>query len=245
MLCDPWITAEDLVGCDCDTAALDEGKLEGFIDAASEVLYLMSGAQFSGTCTETLRPCWSGSTWSLPRPAVINGTWYNLGCGCGSADSCSCGAASSLMLPFDHPTAVTEVKIDGAAFTAFRLHGRRLYRAGSWPCCNDLSQEDTESGTWSVTVEYGLAPPASGRLAARALVTELVRACNGDVCRLPAGATNVVRQGVSIDIEQFSTALLEDQTGLTEVDLFLRAVNPKGLRRRGRFWSPDVPAALG
>lgn len=253
MLCAPWVVEDDLIGCNCDATGLDPGLLGEIINAASEILHLMSGSIYSGPCSETLRPCRAhatvGGPWSYPTwPVLIEGDWMNIGCGCARADTCSCGKANGLYLPFDHPTSAI-VKIDGAVFTAHRLQGRNLYRADgrSWPCCNDLSQADTAAGTWSVAVTHGLTPPAMGRVAARALVVELVRECNGQDCKLPRGTTSFVRQGVSgqtgLTQSAFGQQIL--QSGIYEVDLFLASFNPAGLRRRGRFWSPDVPASVG
>lgn len=251
MICEPWTTETEVAACNCDAGAVTPERLSDLIDSATEVLYLLSGSQFTGTCVTTLRPCHSVGSWptGLPAsgvPALIDGEWWNLGgCGCSTWNSCTCGRVQPLLLPFDYPTAAT-VKIDGAEVTDFRLDGRTLWRQAGWPCCQNLALPDTEPGTWSVTVTHGLPVPASGRAAAAALTAEFVRACTADKsCRLPLGASSVVRQGVTIDSAQFADMLRVGAVGIAEVDLFLAATNPHGLRRRGRFASPDVPATLG
>jgi hypothetical protein len=251
VICQPWITEADLAACDCDATGLAPSRLADLMMAASETLYMLSGSVYSGPCTRVLRPCHALGQGGGPlgqshqMPALIGGQWWNLGgCGCGSWDMCTCRLAGSILLPVDHPISAT-VRIDGAVVTDFRLEGRSLWRR-SWPCCQDLSLPDTQPGTWSVTVVHGLDPPVSGKLAASALAAELVRACQASKsCRLPLGISSAVRQGVTIDASEFAELVSDGHLGLAEVDVFLAAVNPGGLRRRARFVSPDVPASLG
>ena len=246
MICEPWTTEAEVAACNCEPGAVSPERLAGLIDSATETLYLLSGSQFSGTCVTKLRPCSATGGGPVTTPALIDGEWWNLGgCGCSTWNSCTCGRAQPLLLPYDYPTAAT-VLIDGAEVTDFRLDGRTLWRAAGWPCCQNLALPDTEPGTWSVTVTHGLPAPASGRAAAAALTAELVRACTADkTCRLPLGASTVVRQGVTIDSAEFAAMLRVGAVGIAEIDLFLAATNPHGLRQRARFVSPDVPATAG
>ena len=72
-------------------------------------------------------------------------------------------------------------------------------------------------------------------MAARVLTSELVKACTSDTtCRIPTGAVSLTRRGVSYDLTQ-----ADGKTGLTEVDLWLSSVNPKGRARKARIVSPD------
>jgi hypothetical protein len=50
---------------------------------------------------------------------------------------------------------------------------------------------------------------------------------------------------VAIDASQFAALVGAGRLGIAEIDAFLAAVNPAGLRRRAWFASPDVPATLG
>jgi len=254
MLCVPWTTYQELANCGCGAEELDVDRVEELIDAASEALHLLSNSQFTGPCTTVYRPCHSASSsaldwWGSPTvPVRQDGAWLNLGpCGCGAwgPAGCTCGCAA-LHLPVDYPVGVV-VREDGVvlAASAYRLAGRELHRVtGAWRCCQDLSLSDTEVGTWSVTITHGLDPPALGRLAARDLAAELVRACRGVECRLPARTTAVVRQGISYELDP--AGLAEGAVGIYSVDLFLAAVNPEG-RRAGRssFASPSLPETWG
>ena len=53
------------------------------------------------------------------------------------------------------------------------------------------------------------------------LACELTKACSDQPCQLPRGVTSVARQGVTWTLAALSQFLLEGQTGLFEVDLFL------------------------
>ena len=239
MICSPWVTEADVAACNCDTTVIDPARLDDLMASASEICYLLSGSQFSGVCVDTIRP-----------PAhKQNGYGYTYGALFGFAwasyyEDAWCGP-TGLLLPFDHPISAT-VKIDGATVTDFRLDGRILWRETGWPTIQKMGLGDIEPGTWSVTVTHGLTPPVSGVQAAAALTAEMVRACVGDKsCRLPMGTVSVVRQGVSIDTAEFAAMIRAGAVGVAEVDLFLAAVNPNGLRRRGRIYSPDREHRVG
>jgi hypothetical protein len=92
-----------------------------------------------------------------------------------------------------------------------------------------------------VTYQYGSRPPAMGRRAARTLANEIIKAMNGQECRLPERVTSITRQGVSLTVIDPHEFLDKGRTGLYEVDLFLHATNPNGANARSRVFSPDTP----
>lgn len=242
MICNPWPT----IDC-CDTAPSDDLTL-----AASEILYMLSGRQYGGLCQETVRPCSGGSSapyfWPYPTyPVLQGGTWFNIGCGCHVSYDCGCKGFPQVDLGRSDIREIFNVNIDGASISAsaYRLdEGRWLVRTdgNQWPCCQDLGKDIGETGTWYVELEYGLNPPVSGQLAAGKLACELQKACDGDEdCALPSRVTSVVRQGITFAVLDPQDFLTEGRTGLYEVDLFLGAVNPNGLRRRATAWSPGLP----
>lgn len=95
-----------------------------------------------------------------------------------------------------------------------------------------------------VTYTYGALPPAAGRRAARVLANELLKAYSSDAtCRLPDRVTSVSRQGISYTVMDAQDFLKDGRTGLYEVDLFLKAVNPDNARKKPRVFSPDLPRA--
>lgn len=231
------------------------------VEVATEILWALSGRQF-GYCTVTLRPCrqdclvapwpdrwadwWPGSTW--PSPALIGGQWFNLTCGtCG--DTCSCTSISQVLLPgYVESGATVTVKVDGSPLVtgAYRVDDNRyLVRTdgSTWPRCNDLTKDDTKTGTWSVTAKYGHAVPLAGQLAAGELTCEITRALEGEDCRLPRNVVALVRQGVTISYPNVAELYDKQRTGLQMVDLFLTAYNPNRLARRAKTYSVDRPMA--
>jgi hypothetical protein len=231
--------------------------------AATQVLWALSGRQF-GTEQVRLRPCrrgcapelwgpwwglepWSWHGYGYPYPSLWGGQWVNLGCG-GCGRDCTCQALQEAVLPAG-VTAVTEVRVDGVVLTgtAYRLDrdptagGDVLVRldGGSWPLCNDLTLADTEPGTWSVTATYGTDVPELGRLAVGELGCEFLKAMAGEDCRLPAHVVSLARQGVVLNFPDPTELLSEGKLGLVVADRFLLTVNPDGLRRRARVFSPD------
>jgi hypothetical protein len=140
-------------------------------------------------------------------------------------------------------SSIVQIKIDGVAVTGISRvdNNRLLVRTDGqrWPRCNDLSKNDTQAGTWSVTATYGQAVPTSGQMAVGELACEIIKATNGLDCRLPPGVKDLVRQGVTISIPDFGELLKDGRTGLYLVDMFLFSVNPNRLATRSRTYSPD------
>lgn len=256
--CDDWTPFGDWT-CNLTGAAL--AVTGEALTAATEVLYWASGQQF-GLCTQTIRPCrrdcwgmgsynwgrdllptWGGSPFSgWPTPALINGEWFNLVCGaCG--DNCSCTMISEAMLP-GPVWSVTTVKVDGVTLTPdvdYRVDDNRiLVRLGGemWPACNDLSQADTEEGTWSATVEFGQPPPTLGGIAVGALAAEIAKllVCDASCGLSPFFLSSFSRQGVSASFDT------EQEFGnLPAVSLFIRTFNPNGLRGPAVAYNLDGP----
>lgn len=248
--CAPWP-----VRWSCDVSTVSPIITGQAVQFATEVVWALSGRQF-GLCTVTLRPCrracfddsWSSSYSQFPstgdfvRPALIGGRWFNLICG-GCGDGCSCSRVSEVVLPAPVHR-IVEVKIDGAplATGAYRLDNARLLvrvDGGEWPICNDLSKNDTEEGTWSITAEYGTHVPEGGAWAVGELACELISAIGGGDCRLPRNITQLVRQGVTISFPNVVELFKEKATGLYLVDLFIATWNPNRLTARSGVYSVD------
>jgi hypothetical protein len=266
--CSQWIDCDD-VSASCDVAEADIPMLDAVALAASQVMFEISGRQFTGRCEHTVRPCgldvtnpcwlaapwngWTGWPWAWTWDGVAWGWYDGLGvCHCG------CEAIPRVKLAGYPVTEITEVKIDGVVLAANRAGtGGPNYRLDKnqfltrmrdqddphipvyWPACQDLTLNDDQAGTWSVTYMSGIEPPEAGKMAAAALACELLP---GTECKLPSGARRIVRQGITIDrIQPLAQMLLEGSTGIVAIDAFLAAYNPSKLRRRPVIWSPDGP----
>jgi hypothetical protein len=139
---------------------------------------------------------------------------------------------------------IIEVKVDGAPLVtgAYRVDDNRMLvrvDGESWPHCNDLTKADTEVGTWSVTFTVGQPVPEGGKWAVGELACQLIRAKNGEDCRLPRTVSRLVRQGVTIEFPDMIDLFKNGLTGLYLVDLFVKSVNPAGLVQRSRTYSVD------
>lgn len=243
-----WTTAEDVAEC-CNAAESTDGsEFEPFVDTASQLLFTFSGRLFYGLGSKDgMRPpcnprcgcggqVLEGSGYVVPAPRTWD--WWGV---------CSGPCEPSRVLLSGYPVReVTQVKIDGVVLdpSEYRLERNRwLVRKndGVWPSHQNLSLDDTEEDTWSVSYTFGQNPPLAGQDAAKELACQLYKNCNGDAsCAIPQGAVRIVRQGLTIE----RGALRRDPktgawaTGMFAVDMFLNAYNPRGLIRRPMVQSP-------
>lgn len=259
-VCSPWVEPEAVKLCaDCGDLDLNDADVlavvEDAIDVASGLLWALSGRQFSGECEYTVRPCRRSATVGYEPYAGWLDTWaeswgYFGSCGCHSHPeraSCSCGGLSQITLGSDVVSSVSEVKINGAVLdpTAYRVDDYRwLVRIDGehWPCCQDLTKDDTEADTWSVSYLGGVAPPAAGRWAAASYACELAksRLPGAGECQLPKRLQAITRQGVNMLLLDPMSFLDVGRTGVYDVDSFIAAYNPAGLVRRPSVLSPDI-----
>lgn len=215
-----------------------------------------------GVCPVVVRPsvagCVGARTWmsgvvdgggngGLPirsigsfTPHVSGGQWLN-SCGC-IGGGCSCSHVEEIILP-GPVGAIESVKIDGVTIdpTRYRVdNGNRLVSTDPeliWPTCQDMSAMPDAAGAFSVTYYQGAAPNEMTRYAAGLLAVEFYKACSGGKCALPAGVTQIVRGGTTIEIE---TGLFQNgYTGIKQVDAVIRMYNPHGLKAAPRVVSPN------
>lgn len=254
----PSCLEADLTCCPDWDSGYDTAQQDLALLMAQETLRMLTGYR-TANCPVTLRPCRKGcpglATWrtypvgassewagSNLGPTVIEGQWYNIGCGCG-VDDCDCTQVCEVRLPGE-VASVEEVRQDGVVVdpTAYRVdNGNRLVRTDGdcWPLCQDMTVDTDQPNTFSVTYTPGLALDAWGQHALGVLACEYAKAaCGTGKCRLPANVTQVVRQGVTLNLAQnpFPGGL----TGIREVDGYVRRINPHGLAAPSRIFSPDT-----
>lgn len=184
-------------------------------DLAVDVLWALSARQF-GACAEVYRPC--------PRPCADS---YRRG-GCGCNPTCRREGPGVIRLP--GPVArVLYVEFGGVPIDTdtYAVEGDYLYRVGerAWPA-QDLTRPLGQEGTWAVTYERGIDPPPHVARLVGLLTAEFYAACTGGKCRLPRRVQSVTRQGVSFQMADPTSILNEGKTGITEIDMWLSAVNP-------------------
>lgn len=229
----------------CDVSTESPTVTGMAVGYASEVLWSLTGQRF-GLTTVKLRPYhdYARDTpfpagW-LPWPGGYLGVWF--GVGCGSSIYCACDGLRQIKLPAPVHT-ITEVRVDGSPLVSgYRLDNSRLLvrtDGNSWPTGNDITRSDTQTGTWSVTAQYGESIPTGAAIAVGELACEFIRGMSGQDCQLPRGITQLARQGVTITMPDVSTAFEKGLTGLRFVDMFIRTWNPKGIRARAQTYSVD------
>lgn len=248
--CEPWATEADLCPpCQGYSSVLALGAAD-MLQAASDLLYDLSGRQYPGLCTQTVRPC-ARRSGVRRRESAVPGGWNTSWGWCLCGDSCSCAGNQRISLGAYPVVEVTEVKVDGVVLdpSLYRLDDRRVLTRledpdGSnpgWPSTQHLDLADTEDGTWSVSFTWGEDPPPAGVRAAAVLACELAMACDPDTaeqCRLPKRVTSITREGVTMVLSP-SDFLTDGKTGLWEVDLFLAAANPAKVQQRAQVWTPS------
>lgn len=246
--CTTWLTGEDVAEC-CSEAEVGTsyGLLDDAADAASQLLYELSGRRWVGLCSrEGVRPCHGGCTCGvqvLSRGHLVYDPYLYPGTAC-EGRSCWCQDLSRVPLA-GWVREVTQVKIDGVVVdpSVYRVDEHKwLTRVdgGRWPACANGARADTEDGTFSVSYTYGQSPPMAAIAAAKQLACQVYMQCanGGAECDIPAGASRITRQGITIERQFFRRTKEGWQTGLDAVDYFLNTFNPNGLSRRALFFSP-------
>lgn len=232
--CGLWATQDDL-GAPCATGMFAPGLVQRMLQVASDILYELSGGQFSGLCTTTVHPM---SSDCMPRGSLL---WTRM-----RPDERVGGSLGKRITLGVYPlVSVSEVVIDGAVLDpdAYRIEDQRwLTRidGGVWPWVDADWQQDPDA--FRVVCGYGQAPPPAGVAAAAELACQLLLATdpNAEGCVLPQRVQAISRQGVSMAILDPMDFLREGRTGIYLVDLFLEAVNPTAARRRAQVLSPDI-----
>jgi hypothetical protein len=216
---------------------------------ASNLLWAMSGRKYTGetivteryTCT--LRNNRMGPSDKTNSPVLFGGDVYNIPSGDYDeyselvADGLSPDARIKLRgRPVSKIIAIrnkTGQIIDPSSYYLVD-HSTIHIRAGTpWTPCNV-----------EITYAYGIPVPTAGKMAARKLAIEFARLWAGDeACELPQRVTSVSRQGVSYTILDNQEFIDELRTGLYEIDLFLKTVNPDNARRKSKVFSVDTPRA--
>ena len=228
---------------------------------AVAILDGLTGRQFA-QCPVNYRPCgprcaggggymsWpvgtpgvsgAGGPWMIPY--IDAGVWRNCSCSGG----CSCAARCEVPFP-SSVAAVTLVTIDGVELNpdAYRLDSWRgrpmLVRVDGdcWPTCQDMNVGPNEEGAFVITYQPGRALPMAGQIAAGEYACEIAKACVGADCALPQQLASMTRNGVDIQVVDPTLVAENGLTGLSNVDLWIRSVNPARRAQRSRVASVDT-----
>lgn len=183
-------------------------KVDGFALAASDALYVLSGRQFGGARTRTVRAPVGKSRGRTARAGL--GAWW----------------------PVNVVTTVTGILRDGSALV---LDTPEWAWSGG---VNVTVPGRLANQRIEALINWGQDPPASGVLAATALAAELAindpQYDGGNQTRLPGLMTSRSRQGISESFATMLDVLKEGITGIEEVDLFVLEYNQTKTRSRPR-----------
>lgn len=229
----PYVTAEEFIAC-CPAATDMEEDDPAVVDAitdASMVVYYLTGKQFHGTCTTTVRPgCLSGTCYCGCSPRQVNlGLWP-------VTELISVRYGGTLYEDLDLEDMF---HINDWHYLA-RNDGERWLSGNQWAVADSEQDNATDGYVFEVTVEHGLAAPRLLARATKALACQFVLACADQECKLPTRVTAVVRSGISMDIASVSDMLRDGKTGIYEVDLAIQVFNPSKLQSPSFAWHPGI-----
>jgi hypothetical protein len=201
--------------------------------SASYLLWALSGRRYSNprTIVENYE-CPGNLTPGIPHPTLLRGRVYNLCAGCGASYTLRLRNRPVLKL---ESVVYQDEELDPSDYEIVNRAVLRPRYRRYWNMCNDGI---------TVRYRYGQPPPVSGRRAARFLANQFVCAWSGgEDCKLPAKMSSISREGVTIDVQNTNDFLDRGLTGVYEVDLFLKTINPGKSTHPSRVFSPDIPRA--
>lgn len=216
------------------------------VDAASYVLFMLSGQKFGGifetteqyVCETTGAPvgCW----WDPGERAYWNpalGAYTFIQDPLREMSRLATGG--SIRLRRTPVISITSITVGGTVIpsASYELLNSSIVDP-------DGGDDTLEWGMCDgpiITYQFGVEPPPLGKIAARKLANELVLSLSGGDCTLPSTVTNVTRQGIALEMFDPQMFLEKGRVGIYEVDLFLTTVNPAKARKRPRVFSPDMP----
>lgn len=204
---------------------IDIDAREQQLPVATLILWSLTGRKYPGVCRAVRSFC-------VPARA------------CGGCQSrCRCWPRSYITLAGEYAVEeVLRVTVDGADLvdgTDYRVDdwGRLVRLEGeSWPTTIDVTDPTALEVEWT----YGRNPPAGGDMMVGKLATELAAACTpGASCRLPQRTVSANAEGMTIVLIDPQKIIAAGGTGLTEVDLWLGAVN-RDEPSEGRIFDPGA-----
>lgn len=238
---------------DSDGLAAFDQRIE-IVTARAWMLFQALTAYQLQLCPVTVRPCrgWGrgGSYFIAPVtgpagspfwPFFINGGAINILCG--HDYECGCAWVHGIYLP-GPVGAIDNVTIDGVVLdpSAYRLdNGNQLVRQDGegWPYWQDFNLPLPEVGTFSVTYFNGASPDILVNAAVGILAQEYLDLAASGHCRLPAGLTQISRQGITMEVN--ADILSDGLTGIREVDDVTALFNPNRNKMPSAIYSLDRP----
>jgi hypothetical protein len=208
------------------------------LDFASYMLWGLSGKLYGPIRTVTeaydTREALKGG--SRPYPVLLNGSVYNT-TGCGACSCSGCGVFHRTRLRGRPVRSILDVWVNGKRLS------RDEYVLLDQSVLGLMSSAVCGATCMTVRYAYGTGVPPGGHRAAVRLAEELLKSATGADCALPERVTSVSRQGMSWTLLDPQDFMDKGRTGIYEIDLLLRALNPAGALARPRVFSPDLERA--
>lgn len=222
----PWITA-------ADTQDPTDPVAEWAADAASRILYKLSGEKYAGIESATEYYSLENLSSANYGSQIMRGRIH-------STSRRGTQGMNKLRLRHTPIVSVESVYIGNDLLPAEAYEVRNyayLVRKNRMPWIADPLNEI------KVTYTHGSPPPKAGVMAAIRLANEFMWAENDpDRCSLPERiSSSINRQGVSYTVLDPQDFLKEGKVGIYSIDLFLKSVNPSNAKKRPRVFSPDKP----
>ena len=226
--CSPWAFADD-VPAPCNDYDFDQDLLDENLQAATDVLYNLTGRRWAGECIDVIRP--------------------ESACACKRPTEWGCSRLPTIKLP-GTPAYNVVVRLDGVQYHEsdglFRVdNDRELVRidGDGWPCCQRMDLPTSEEGTFEISYSFGLGPPIGGVRAAAMYGCQLAlafdpAAISDGRCRLPKRVTSITRQGTTVALLDPMSFIKDGLTGLSDIDTWINSVRVGDSRRRSTVLIP-------
>lgn len=235
LYCDtyPYVTAEELLTCCSGATGMedDDPRVLDAIEDASLVMYYLTGKQFAGTCTATVRPgCLSGACFCGCTPNQVNlGLW----------PVTQLNSVTYQGVTYEDAELAATFHINDYRYLA-RNDGEHFLSGNQWAITGS-SEDSVDNGyVFEANVDYGIKVPRLLTRATRELACQFMAACCGGDCDLPDNVTSVSRAGVTFDVATASEALRNGKTGVFTVDLAISTFNPSKLQSPSFLWNPNI-----
>ena len=212
--------------------------VEDAIEFASFVLWSLSGRRWGPVkvTTEAYDTRSSLAAGSQVYPVFQGGKAYNVS-SCGSCQCAGCGVFHRTRLRGYPVRSIFEVWVNGCSLP------RSDYVLLDNSVLGLMNPEACGAKCIVVKYAYGSGVPPGGKNAVLKLAKELLESSRGGDCSLPERVTSVSRQGMSWTLLDPQDFLDQGRTGIYEIDLLLKALNPSRALMRPRVFSPDLERA--
>lgn len=229
--CERFLEPGDLKNdaCSCGPDPAD-ALIDLAIDAASDLLTLLSGGRVGGVCSATFRPVQVGGA-CYPTDDEQFGLW----------PMARLGGMNAIPLRGPNPE-VLSVIIDGVQLNPLEyglIDNRFLFRReGNWPSNSNLRLLPNAVGVFEIEQRWGRPIDFISKQAGIELACELLKAFAGSQSALPPGATSANLQGVSVRIADELTGDTTRQ-GLERVQRFFNVYGFEG-EGQSDVWTPEL-----